>query len=261
MSPSPPIDPDTDSARPVSDAARRLRSRSAVGGAAALALGLVVFVLLATANSHGYRYGVSDQAFYAAAVIKKLNPTFYPRDSRLLESESRLMVCDSLMASLVRVLGVDQPTLDLWLYLAQVGLLFAAAVLFGRSLGLSWWAVAGLLVILTFRHRIARTGANSLEGYLHPRMIAFAFGVFALATVAVGRFGRATAWMAMAAVWHPTTTLWFGGVVVVAQNDLCEEMPLRVRVGGIVVAATLPADSFNTLVVPSTPTAPLSSGR
>jgi hypothetical protein len=214
--PSPPVTGPVPGAPTLLPAAERQRRSLSAASAAALALGLVVFVLLATANSNGYRYGVSDQAFYAAAVIKKLNPTFYPRDSRLLESESRLMVCDSLMASLVRVLGVDQPTLSLWLYFAQLGLLFGAAVLFGRTLGLSWWAVAGLLVILTFRHRIARTGANSLEGYMHPRMIAFAFGVLALAMVAAGRFGRAAAWMAMAAVWHPTTTLWFGGVVVVA---------------------------------------------
>jgi glucosylceramidase len=41
-----------------------------------------------------------------------------------------------------------------------------------------------------------------------------------------------------------------GSVVVVAQNDMCEGLPLRVRVGGSVVSATLPADSFNTFVVP-----------
>ncbi len=41
-----------------------------------------------------------------------------------------------------------------------------------------------------------------------------------------------------------------GSVVVATQNDMCEEMPLRVRVGGSVVSATLPADSFNTFVVP-----------
>jgi glucosylceramidase len=41
-----------------------------------------------------------------------------------------------------------------------------------------------------------------------------------------------------------------GSVVVVAQNDMCEVLPLRVRVGGSVLSASLPADSFNTFVVP-----------
>jgi glucosylceramidase len=41
------------------------------------------------------------------------------------------------------------------------------------------------------------------------------------------------------------------GVVVVVQNDLCEELPVRFKVGEKVIAATLPADSFNTFAVPS----------
>jgi glucosylceramidase len=41
-----------------------------------------------------------------------------------------------------------------------------------------------------------------------------------------------------------------GSVVVVTQNDMCEAMPLRLRVGESVVSATLPADSFNTFLVP-----------
>ena len=41
-----------------------------------------------------------------------------------------------------------------------------------------------------------------------------------------------------------------GSIVVVIQNDLAEPLPVRIAVGGgIVVAPTLPADSFSTLVV------------
>ena len=38
-------------------------------------------------------------------------------------------------------------------------------------------------------------------------------------------------------------------VVVLMQNDLCEELPVRVKIGEKVIAGTLPADSFNTFVV------------
>jgi hypothetical protein len=34
-----------------------------------------------------------------------------------------------------------------------------------------------ILAALTLRHAIAETGTNTLEGYLHPRQLAFAFGV------------------------------------------------------------------------------------
>jgi glucosylceramidase len=40
-----------------------------------------------------------------------------------------------------------------------------------------------------------------------------------------------------------------GSTVVVIQNDLCEPLPVRLRVGDAVVAPTLPADSFSTLLV------------
>lgn len=39
------------------------------------------------------------------------------------------------------------------------------------------------------------------------------------------------------------------GVVVVLQNDLGQDLPIRVRIGAGVIAATLPADSFNTFAV------------
>jgi glucosylceramidase len=40
-------------------------------------------------------------------------------------------------------------------------------------------------------------------------------------------------------------------VIVVMQNDSCEELPVRFRIGEKIVAATLPPDSFNTLAVSS----------
>ena len=190
--------------------------------AAVLALAAIAFAFLATANSGGYRYGVSDQAFYATAVVKDLHPDFFPRDSRLLDVEAHLMWADEIVAGLSRASGFDQPALALVLYLVTLGLLFVAAVHYGREAGFSWWAIAALLVLLTFRHRIARTGANSLEGYMHPRMLAFALGVLALAAVLARRMVAAGAWIAFAACWHPTTALWFGLVpasaVVAAQS-------------------------------------------
>ena len=41
-----------------------------------------------------------------------------------------------------------------------------------------------------------------------------------------------------------------GSLVVVMQNDLSEELPVRLMIGGRIIAPTLPADSFNTFVVP-----------
>jgi hypothetical protein len=182
----------------------------------AWALGAAAFLLLATANSGGYRYGVSDQAFYATAVVKNLRPASFPRDSRLLDVESGLMLADEIVGTVVRAAGGDQPPVYLALYAATLVLLFTATVRFGRSGGWSMWAIAGALALVTFRHRISKTGANSLEGYMHPRMIAFGFGLLALAAVMRGRHLHAILWTLVVACWHPTTALWFGVVVAVA---------------------------------------------
>jgi hypothetical protein len=85
-----------------------------------------------------------------------------------------------------------------------------------RGLGGSWWAVATGLGLATLRHRIARTGANSLEGYFHPRMIAFALGLWALGFLLRRRVGAAAVLIAIAFVVHPTTAVWFGVAATVA---------------------------------------------
>lgn len=177
--------------------------------AALLAAAAAVFAILATANSGGYRYGVSDQAFYATAVVKDLHPSFFTRDTRLIATQARLMWSDEIVAGLSRLTGAELPTLSLVLYGVTVLGLFAGAIAFARAAGFSWWAVAGLLVLLTFRHRIAKTGANSLEGYMHPRELAFALGLLAFAAVLRLRAGWAIVWTALSACWHPTTAFWF----------------------------------------------------
>jgi hypothetical protein len=177
---------------------------------AILAPAALLFALLATANSAGYRYGVSDQAFYATAVVKDLHPSWYPRDTPLLEVEAHLMWSDEILAGLARMTGVDLPPLFLAIYLVTLVTLFASGVAFARSLGCSWWAVAAFLVLLTLRHRISKTAANSLEAYMHPRTLSFALGVAALTAWLRGRTGAGVLWLLASAAWHPTTAFWFG---------------------------------------------------
>jgi hypothetical protein len=189
--------------------------RMTITRAAVLAAGFVLFAVLATANSGGYRYGISDQAYYGAAVLKSADPTLFPRDSPLLDAQSRFMFSDNLLGWIVRTTGLDLPTLFLIVYGVTLAALFAAAVFFARGLGASWWAVGFLLVMLTFRHRIAKTGANSLEGYMHTRMLAFAIGIVALGLVLRSRIAASIAAVAVAAVVHTTTALWFGLAVLI----------------------------------------------
>jgi hypothetical protein len=178
-----------------------------------LTLAVIAFVLIATANSGGYRYGVSDQAFYIPAIALRANPELFPNGRAWLEPQMRLWLGDEIFGGLSRLTGLSLPAEFAAMYLVTMVLLAAAAIVLARRLGCGWWTVATFLLLLTLRHRIAKTGANSLEGYFHPRMLAFAIGVFALASVPTGRFGRAMALTGLAALIHTTTSLWFVAVI------------------------------------------------
>ena len=173
----------------------------------------LAFVVLATANSGGYRYGISDQAFYVPALARSLDPALFPRDSAILAPQMRLWLGDNIIGALGQVVSIDLPTLFAALYLVSLAGLFAAVVGLARSLGTSAWGVAATLALFTLRHRIAKTGANTLEGYGHPRMLAFAAGLAALACVLRRRHAAAVGLVALAAVIHPTTALWFGAAL------------------------------------------------
>lgn len=179
-------------------------------GAAAAAL----FVLIATANAGGYRYGISDQAFYLPAIEKSLNPALFPRDTPVLAAQMRLWLGDNAAAILAGGRAVDLPAVSAVLYLAGLVLLAGAVAYFMRGLGASWLAVAAGLAVATLRHHIAKTGANTLEGYFHPRMLAYPLGIFALGLVLRKRYIAALGLIAIALVLHTTAALWFGSVVV-----------------------------------------------
>ncbi len=75
------------------------------------------FVLVATANGGGYRYGTSDQAFYIPVVVRALEPAAFPHDASLIDSQGRLMLADEAVATLVRVTGLPLDVLFLAAYL------------------------------------------------------------------------------------------------------------------------------------------------
>lgn len=183
---------------------------------ALLLAGLALFVVLATANAGGYRYGVSDQAFYAPAVLKAQNPSLFPRDAALLRVESSLMVTDRILAAASRACHLDVPDLFAILQLLTLVALAAAAAAFARALDFPPWTTALFVALLTLRHHIMKTGANTLEGYLHPRVIAFAIGLAGLACLLRGRPWLLVAALGVAALVHPTTAVWFGIIAIVA---------------------------------------------
>ena len=55
---------------------------------------LLLFVVLATANGAGYRYGVSDEAAYVPAVMLAENPAAFPHDASLIRTQGQFFIFD-----------------------------------------------------------------------------------------------------------------------------------------------------------------------
>nr|MBA3950107.1 hypothetical protein [Acidobacteriota bacterium] len=128
----------------------------------------------------------------------------------------QVILWDGLVAGVTAMTSLPLPWVFFLLYSAGVLLLYAGGALLARAAGLNGLGTIALLAMLTLRHRIAKTGVNTLEGYLHPRMIAFALGVLATAAFVRKRPVWAAAALAGATIVHPTTAVWFAMLLGVA---------------------------------------------
>lgn len=178
--------------------------------------GAAAFFLLCTMNVAGYRFGASDQALYLPAVLRHLDPLLFPRDAPLIDTQARLMFNDEIVALIARLTGASLPVLFLILYSLTLVLLLAAVLRLGSHVVRTGGGAVALAAAFTLRHAIAKTGTNTLEGYFHPRQVAFALGLFALAMFIERRHSRALAFMMLAAAMHTTTALWFAIWLAVA---------------------------------------------
>jgi hypothetical protein len=178
-------------------------------GASLFAAALLPFILLATLNSGGYRYGASDQAFYAPAILEGIDVSLFPRDSELIRSQARLTLVDDVIGPVGRLTGLELPTLFAALQVVTLALLLVGAIRIGACFYQTASATLALVAALTLRHAIIKSGTNTLEGYFHPRQLSFAIGVLAVTQFLRGRYGATFFLVAGAGALHPTTALWF----------------------------------------------------
>ena len=193
--------------------------------------------MLATANGAGYRYGVSDQAFYIPVVEHAINPETFPRDASLIDAQGRLMITDEIIASVARLTSLPLDAIFLAGYLLSVAVIGIALVLIGQRVSATPWVVVAILAALTLRHRIPRTSANSFEPYFHPRMLAFGLGLLAVAFLLRRRTWLSFVLVAAAALIHVTTGMWFSILVGVAIVILEPALRRLAMAGAIIVVA------------------------
>ena len=190
---------------------------------AAVALaGFLAFLVLATANGAGYRYGVSDGAAYVPAVVLAENPAAFPRDAPLIRTQGQFFIVDEVLAGIGRVTGASLESRFFAAYLVAMAAVWTGVLLIGSSLFRTksstsgadpWWLTVALAAVVTLRHHIPRTSTNSLEPYFHPRLLAFGFGIIAVAAFLRHRNAIAVALVGLAAICHGTTAFWFAVVI------------------------------------------------
>jgi len=212
---------------------------------------MLPFVVLCTMNSATYRYGASDQAFYIPAVVLAMHPDYFPRDAPVIRAQATLTLADDAMGRLSSVTGIGLPLLSFGLYAGSLLLLATAAWLVASRLYRTHWAALALLAALTLRHSISRTGTNTLEGYFHPRQLAFGLGALGVAFLLRRRISAAAVAVLLAGAIHPTTALWFGiwlAVAVAINAGVCllvfkvataRDVTYRQVLPGAVAAATV----------------------
>lgn len=209
--------------------------------------GFLAFLVLATANGAGYRYGVSDGAAYVPAVMLAENPAAFPRDAPLIRTQGQFFVIDEFLALIGHVTGASMESRFFAAYLVAiaavwVGVILVGSSLYGRDRGPGgsaphpvWWLTIALAAVVTLRHHIPRTSTNSLEPYFHPRLLAFGLGIIAVAAFLRHRNAMAVALVGLAAFCHGTTAVWFA----VAIGTALMVVDRRWRVPGLVGGAAV----------------------
>lgn len=177
-----------------------------------------IFIVLATANGAGYRFGVSDQAAYVPAVILAENPHAFPHDAPLIRTHAQFFVVDEVLGWIGRTTGAPIESRFFAAYVVAMAVVWAGVILVGSSTYgairehpriATGWLVLALAATVTLRHHIPRTSTNSLEPYFHPRLLALGLGIIAVAAFLRHRNAIAVGLVGLAALCHTTTALWF----------------------------------------------------
>jgi hypothetical protein len=164
-----------------------------------LAFALLGFLVM------GYHPGLEDDGVYLAAVKARLDPALFPQNAGFFRLQMQATVFDGAMAGFVRATHIPLGWAEL---LGQLGCLFA--ILFAchsmarrlfRDPHAQWAGVA--LVAALFTLPVAGTALYLADQHLHPRNVAAALILPAVARILAHRRRQAIPFLLAAALVHP----------------------------------------------------------
>jgi hypothetical protein len=191
----------------------------------------------------GYHPGLEDDGVYLTGVKADLNPALFPRDSDFFRLQLQATVFDGWMAHFVRWTGMPVAWAELLWQLAALFLILWASKriaeqIFAESRS-EWAAVA--MVAAMFSLPVAGTALNIADQHLHPRNLATALILIAVARILEGRRWQAIPLLVLAFLLHPIMAalgVCFCGLLTLT---LLEPAPFRLRGlrGSLAAAAPL----------------------
>lgn len=160
---------------------------------------LVLVTLLAVLVA-GYHPGLEDDAFYLAAIKKNLNPSLFPYDPDFFRLEFQTTIFDKLIAYSISLTHLPLGWgILLWQFVAIFLVLWGCYEIARRffSQGHARWA-AVIMVALLLTLPVSGTGITLADQYLHPRTLATAAILGAVAAVLEDRRWPAAMFLALA---------------------------------------------------------------
>jgi hypothetical protein len=188
----------------------------------------------------GYHPGLEDDAVYLAAIKHRLHPGLFPFDAQFFELQMQATVFPDWMAAFIRLTGMGVAWAAL---LWQLAALFAvlwgchriARRLFNETHA-QWAAVA--MVSAMFTLPVAGTALLVMDQHLHPRNLATALIVTAVAELLAGRRWTAAALLVLALPIHPIMAAF--GISFAAILTLMLREPAKQKTLGVAAAALMP---------------------
>ena len=168
----------------------------------------LLLLLLLTALAlliSGYHPGAEDDGVYLPAIKRDLNPALYPHDSDFFTVQLQATIFDKLVAGSVRITHLPLGAVVLgWQVLSIFLLLWGGWRISRRCSREScarWAAVTTLAVLLTLP--VAGSALYLSDQYFHPRALATAVVLAAIAAILDGKRVVAALLLAVAVVIHP----------------------------------------------------------
>lgn len=202
---------------------------------------ILLFTLLGFAVM-GYHPGLEDDGIYLPAVKADLNPALYPHNADFFRLQVQATVFDRFMAGFIRITRIPVAWAELlWQLIALFVVLWAchsiARQLF-RELRAQWAAVA--MVSAMFTLPVSGTALFLMDQHLHPRNLATALILLAVAWLLEGKRWLAAPLLVLAFAMHPLMAALGISFCIFLAAALSETVPIRLRALRSSAAAALP---------------------